>query len=218
MKIERMDSFFDARADFYDSHMIEELGLSEFYDEIEDSLKDCLKLDNVLDLGCGTGLELERLFRVNGKAEVSAIDLSEGMLMLLKSKFPDRLGQIELIHGSYMQMDFGCEVYDCVLTTYSLHHFEAEEKLALYKRIHASLKKDGCFIEGDYTAKSQEEERDLISLNRKLRQEAGIDSGFYHIDIPLAIETQLKVLKKAGFSKAEVRKKWENTAVFICNK
>ncbi len=218
MELERMDSFFDAWADFYDSHMIEELGLSEFYDEIEGSLKGCHKLDNILDLGCGTGLELERLFRINGKAEVTAIDLSEGMLKLLKEKFPDRPGQIELIHGSYMETAFGCEVYDCVLTTYSLHHFEAEEKLALYRRIYDSLKKGGCFIEGDYTAKTLEEEQELISLNRKLRQEAGIDRGFYHIDIPLAVETQLKVLKEAGFSRVEIRNKWEKTAIFICNK
>lgn len=218
MEIERMDSFFNARADTYDNHMLEEMGLIEFYDDIEGSLKDCHKLDNILDLGCGTGLELERLFRVNGKAKVSAIDLSEGMLMLLKEKFPDRLGQIELIHGSYMQMDFGFEIYDCALTTYSLHHFEAEEKLALYRKIHDSLKKGGRLIEGDYTAKTQEEERDLIFLNRKLRHDAGIDTGFYHIDIPLAVETQLKVLKEAGFSSVSVGKKWGSTTIFICNK
>ena len=218
MELERMDSFFNARADSYDNHMLKEMGLSEFYDEIEGSLKDCHKLDKVLDLGCGTGLELERLFRINGKAVVTAIDLSEGMLKLLKEKFPDRQGQIELIHGSYMETDFGCEVYDCVLTTYSLHHFEAEEKLALYSRIHDSLKKGGCFIEGDYTAKTQEEERELISLNRKLRQEAGIDGGFYHIDIPLAVETQLKVLKEAGFNRTKIRNEWEKTAIFISEK
>ena len=80
------------------------------------------------------------------------------------------------------------------------------------------MKQGGCFIEGDYTAKTQEEERDLAALNRKLRKEAGIDSGFYHFDIPLTIETERKVLKEAGFSKAEVRRKWEKTTIFICNK
>jgi tRNA (cmo5U34)-methyltransferase len=218
MELERMDSFFDTRVDSYDSHMLEELGLTEFYDEIENSLKTCIKLDKVLDLGCGTGLELERLFKVWDKAEVTAIDLSEGMLTRLKEKFSGRSGQLKLIRGSYMEADFGTEAYDCVVTTYSLHHFEFDEKLALYKSIHRSLKEGGCFIEGDYTVKTKEEERDLAAMNLKLRRESGHESGYYHFDIPLTPETQLKLFSEAGFSTAEIRKKWDNTTIFICNK
>ena len=41
----------------------------------------------VLDLGCGTGLELEYYFRLNSTAMVTGIDLAAGMLQKLKEKF-----------------------------------------------------------------------------------------------------------------------------------
>ena len=39
-----------------------------------------------LDLGCGTGLELEEYFRYNPEADITGIDLSDAMLKVLKQK------------------------------------------------------------------------------------------------------------------------------------
>ena len=55
----------------------------------------------VLDLGCGTGLELEEYFRLNPDASVTGIDLSDAMLNALSSKFPNR--KLSLIQGSYFR-------------------------------------------------------------------------------------------------------------------
>lgn len=74
--LEEMSSFFNRRAEIYDSHMLDELSLTEFYDEIEQCMAECKGPDKVLDLGCGTGLELERLFKLYKDACVTAIDLS----------------------------------------------------------------------------------------------------------------------------------------------
>lgn len=215
MELEKMDSFFDTRAENYDRHMLEEMDLTEFYDEIEKSLSNCSQLNKVLDLGCGTGLELERLFKAADRAEVTAVDLSEQMLLKLKKKFQDRLDRLNLIKGSYMDIDLGSEVYDCVLSTYSLHHFDYDSKLRLYRRIHDSLKQGGCFIDGDYTTKSIDEEKDRIDQGMKLRRENGRESGFYHFDMPFTVDTELRLAKEAGFRKAEATKKWESTTIII---
>ncbi|MCM1579572.1 MAG: class I SAM-dependent methyltransferase [Ruminococcus sp.] len=44
----------------------------------------------MLDLGCGTGLELEEYFKICPTAAVTAMDLSAGMLGAMAAKFPDK--------------------------------------------------------------------------------------------------------------------------------
>ena len=108
MKLERMDDFFAARVDGYDEHMRTTIeGASDFY-AYTALLLPMNSGKRVLDLGCGTGLELEEYFRLNPDAEVTGIDLSEAMLKALKEKFPDR--RINLLIGSYFDVPF-CRYY-----------------------------------------------------------------------------------------------------------
>ena len=59
MKLERMADFFAARVNGYDEHMRTTIeGASDFY-AYTASLLPLEKGTQVLDLGCGTGLELE---------------------------------------------------------------------------------------------------------------------------------------------------------------
>ena len=89
MKLEKMDDFFAARIDGYDEHMKRDIeGASDFY-AYTASLLPLAGGSRVLDLGCGTGLELEEYFVLNPGAAVTGIDLSEAMLNVLKAKFPD---------------------------------------------------------------------------------------------------------------------------------
>ena len=69
MKLERMDEFFAARVNGYDEHMRTTIeGASEFY-AFTASLLPMGSGTRVLDLGCGTGLELEEYFRLNPDAD-----------------------------------------------------------------------------------------------------------------------------------------------------
>ncbi|HOQ76820.1 MAG TPA: class I SAM-dependent methyltransferase [Thermoclostridium sp.] len=197
-RLEEMGSFFDRRADIYDSHMLEELQLSKFYDAIERCIAMSHRVESVLDLGCGTGLELERLFRQFEDARVTAIDLSEGMLEQLKRKFRDKVSNMEVICGSYFDVDFGNNRYDLALSTYSLHHFDHDEKLSLYQRVYESLKPGGRFINGDYTL-SADEEKFYMTENARIREAQGIDRGFFHYDTPMTAETERRLLEQAGF-------------------
>ena len=105
MKLEKMDDFFAARIDGYDEHMKRDIeGASGFY-AYTASLLPLAGGSRVLDLGCGTGLELEEYFVLNPGAAVTGIDLSEAMLNVLKAKFPDK--GLTLIHASYFDAPLG---------------------------------------------------------------------------------------------------------------
>ncbi|HAA25765.1 MAG TPA: class I SAM-dependent methyltransferase [Ruminiclostridium sp.] len=217
-KIETMSDFFNNRADIYDDHMIKELDLNVFYDEIAECIPKNRTNIKLLDLGCGTGLELERIFRIYPLAVVTGVDLSSKMLDILKAKYKDKMSQLKLICQSYFDIDYGNGVYDVVLSTYSLHHFSRELKLSLYRKIYSSLKEDGIYIEGDYTAKTTDEENRFIVESERIRKAGGITDGLYHIDIPFTAETQMNLLRQAGFKRADIKKQWDKTTIFVCEK
>ncbi len=208
--LEKMDSFFENRLDGYDEHMKTCIdGADEFYPFTANCLpqKDNC---NVLDLGCGTGLELEEYYKYNPSAKVTGIDLTEGMLSALKSKFSDK--DINLVCGSYFDVPFGENVFDAAVSVESLHHFTKEEKIPLYHKLSKALKNKGYFILTDYFALSEEEEK-MLRLNLlELKKEQGItDDEFYHYDTPLTVEHEKEALFEAGFSSIVVLKNWGAT-------
>ncbi|MBC8831393.1 class I SAM-dependent methyltransferase, partial [Escherichia coli] len=62
------------------------------------------ELDTLLDIGCGTGLELEAIYRRFPNASVTGIDLSKNMLEKLNEKYKNK--EIELILADYFEYDF----------------------------------------------------------------------------------------------------------------
>lgn len=208
--LEKMNDFFKARLDVYDEHMLTEIeGAAEFYAFTAAELptkSEC----RILDLGCGTGLELERYISAKPAAQITGIDLSAEMLDKLKEKFPD--SNLNLICGSYFDVPFGENCFDAAVSVESLHHFTAEAKLTLYRKLYASLKRNGYFILTDYFAESAEAEREYFENLCRLKKEQGIaDNEFYHYDTPLTVEHEINVLKDAGFSTVEILHKWSAT-------
>lgn len=155
--LERMDKFFDSRLDEYDAHQLGCIASAReflrFTAEQLPSGAGCA----VLDLGCGTGLELEEYFAINPTASVTGIDLAPGMLSRLAEKFPGR--DVRNVLGSYFDLPFGSAVYDAAVSVESLHHFTAEEKLPLYRTLREALKPGGVFVLTDYFSLSDEEEQ-----------------------------------------------------------
>lgn len=208
--LEKMDIFFQNRLSGYDEHMLTTIeGADKFYPFTAKQLP--MKQNaEVLDLGCGTGLELEAYFRLNPHASVTGIDLSQAMLSALSSKFPDR--KMHLICASYFDAELGTNTYDAAVSVESLHHFPAKQKLPLYQRLARSLKKGGYFILTDYFAESEELEREYFSNLEQLKRKQGIhDDAFYHYDTPLTVEHEMEVLRKAGFTKVCILNQWGAT-------
>ena len=208
--LEEMSAFFERRLDGYDEHMLNNIeGAKEFYP----FTASCLPKEQyagVLDLGCGTGIELEEYFKINPSAHLTGIDLSRKMLDELKKK----LGKydITLIQGSYFSLDLGTECFCAAVSVESLHHFTAEEKLPLYKNLHRSLCDGGYFILTDYFATTEQEQEQYRAELIRLKQEAGArDDAFYHYDTPLTVENEIKTLSDAGFSDIKIIGSWGAT-------
>jgi tRNA (cmo5U34)-methyltransferase len=216
MPLEKMDEFFDQRVGEYDHHMIVELRLEEFYREIANCFPSGAGNPTLLDLGCGTGLELERLYEKLPGLRVTGIDLSENMLNALRDKFPDKA--LTLIHDSYFHANLGENRFDYALSTYSLHHFSEEDKIRLYERVYVSLRDNGMYVEGDYICPTMEQQLFHIAENQRLRKENGISGGYYHYDTPFTAATQMRLLRSAGFSDVRLVREWENTGIFVAIK
>ena len=217
MKLERMDDFFAARVDGYDEHMRTTIaGASDFY-AFTASLLPAESGTRVLDLGCGTGLELEEYFRINPNADVTGIDLSEAMLKALKAKLPDQ--NIHLLRGTYFDVPFGENTYDAAVSVESLHHFPAEQKEKLYRKLHDALKDDSFFVLTDYFAESDALEKEYFQNLKQLKAEQGLsESEFFHYDTPLTAEHEIQVLRQAGFSDIQILKSWGTTSTLLARK
>lgn len=214
--LERMDCFFEKRVEEYDEHMLCEVeGCKEGYIKMAQFIPEYT--DTLLDLGCGTGLELDEIFRMHPHVHVTGIDLTEAMLNKLRQKHPEK--NMKLICGDYFRTDLGKDKFDCAISFQSLHHFTHEKKKELYKKIHSSLKEKGVYIECDYMVLTQQEEDLYFSENEKKRKAQGIsDDVFCHYDTPCTIENQIMLLKKAGFRTVKQVFRIENTTMLVAEK
>ena len=217
MKLEKMDDFFAARVDGYDEHMRTNIEGADGFYACTASLLPREAGSEVLDLGCGTGLELEEYFSLNPGAKVTGIDLSEAMLSALKAKFPGKA--LTLIHASYFDAPLGEGRYDAAVSVESLHHFPAEMKAALYGKLHAALKEGGVFVLTDYFAESAELEDEYFRNLADLKKEQGLPEGtFYHYDTPLLVEHEMAILRSAGFRDVRILKQWgESTCTVLAS-
>jgi len=212
----RMDDFFTTQAPAYDEYMLNNVagfpgGCAELANHVPGGIH------TLLDLGCGTGLELEEIFRRNPDVQVTGIDLTQAMLDKLFEKHGDK--GITLICANFLGYDFGCEKYDCVISFEAMHHFTHNEKLALYRNIHKATKPGGRYVEGDYMVETQSEEDCLFAKKSEYRTAQNIPDGeLYHFDTPCTVENQIKLLNAAGFTNAEKVWREGNTTIIVAKK
>lgn len=214
-QLERMADFFAKRVDMYDEHMLCDVaGCREGYRKIAEYVPDgCRKL---LDLGCGTGLELEHIFRQYPAVSVTGIDLSEAMLAAFREKYADK--NVSLICGDYFTAELGKD-FDCALSFQTMHHFSKEKKAELYRKISDALTDEGVYIECDYMVLTQDEEDHWFSESIRIRKEQGIgENELFHYDTPCTVKNQIKMLKEAGFKAVEQVMRIENTTMLVARK
>ena len=191
--LEEMGSFFEKRIDGYESHMNP---WKEHYKRMADLIPEGAQ--NLLDIGCGTGLELDEIFKKYPGIAVTGIDLESAMLKKLREKHGDK--KLNLICGDYFIEPFGVCRFDTAVSFETLHHFKPEKKIEVFRKIYDSLKDGGCYIECDYVAESDEMETYLFEECERRRIKNHIpDTVFVHFDTPLTLEHEMMLLKKAGF-------------------
>lgn len=196
--LEEMAGFFSARIGDYEEHMSHWKALYEWMGKLVPS-----QAETLLDLGCGTGLELDQIFRYHPDIQVVGIDLSEEMIDVLRKKHPDK--NMKLMIGDYFKEPLGTACFDVAVSFETLHHFTAEKKLGLFTKLYQSLKEGGCYLESDYVADDEEWENFLFAECKRRRKKWKIpESQFVHFDTPLTLEHELELLRKAGFSQVGV--------------
>ncbi|MFY9813378.1 MAG: methyltransferase domain-containing protein [Dehalococcoidales bacterium] len=215
-KLEKMTDFFEARIDGYDAHMLNDIkGFKEGCQKLAELIP--AHTAKILDLGCGTGLELDGIFKRFPQVSVVGIDLTQRMLDELKPKYPDK--DIKLICGNYFDIDLGNKTFDTMISCQTLHHFSHDEKVGLYQKIRKALKPNGSYIELDYMVTEQATEDELRAENVGIRRELNIPAGeFYHFDIPFTADNQIAMFNEAGFVSAEMVFRIENNTIILVKK
>lgn len=214
-----MDDFFDKRAARYDTHMQANVDdFENFYKKIAEPIRETDEKISILDIGCGTGIELEYIFKKTPAAKITCLDLSEKMLAELVIKYDDKKEQLETKVGSYLNSNLGYKQYDYIISVMTVHHLKYDKKLKLYKNIRRALKNGGQYIEGDYVVSQQKEKRLLKEYEKKSADLTGADEGNYHIDIPFSLKTQKKLFIKSGFKDFHLIYKKAEAAVYAMQK
>lgn len=186
-----MKAFFNKVVDIdYDEKHSKMIKAKE---KIVDFLPD--DIENIIDLGAGTGLQLIKLYKVFPNVKTTAIDISDGMLKKLEERHIS--DNITIINQSFFEYEFGKDI-DAVISTQALHHFDPSDKATLYKKVYECLRKHGVFVIEDYFAIDDDTERQGFEDYRNLVK--GIDS---HYDTPLTIPHEIVILKSVGFSDVE---------------
>lgn len=189
--LEEMDGFFRARLDSYEEHMA---AWKEAYARVPSWIP--AGAQSLLDLGCGTGLELGAVLAARPELAVTGIDLSEDMLGVLRARYPE----VTVVCADYFAYPLGETAFDAALSFQTLHHFPPEQKEELFRKLYAALKPGGRYIEVDYLACCGEEERLLAETAARKRRRDGIPPEvFVHFDTPLTPEHEMELLTRAGF-------------------
>jgi tRNA (cmo5U34)-methyltransferase len=203
-----MADFFDRRSGDYEEHMQQAVDAFEaFYDAVAQPIPRTGDPLQILDIGCGTGLEFASIFQRAPNARITGIDLSAGMLERSRGKYARQRAQLTLIQGSYLEVPLGEAQYDYVVSAMTLHHLKPRRKGQLYRRIRQALRGGGAYIEGDYVVSEEKAAQVRAEYREKMAQVKDREEGKYHVDIPLTMEMQQGLLLEAGFSRVELT--WE---------
>lgn len=210
---EEMSSFFNLRAEGYEEHMqCSVTDFVQYYRTVSTAIQDTKEPVRILDLGCGTGLELEGVFKIAPNALITCIDMSPGMLAELMDKYSRYKEQITVIEGSYLTTPFPRE-FDYAVSVMTMHHLEVVPKTELYQKIKGALKPGGRYIEGDYVVTPEKEQYLLEEYRRAI---AELPEGeLYHIDIPFSLATQRRLFQNAGFRKFNLLWQQDEQMIYV---
>jgi len=202
-------------------------GYEEMHQKIDDIVAEHAannKVDNVLDLGIGTGLTAERLLKFMPDAALTAVDFSEQMMKGAKKRLAD--AKVKFLIGDYSEIDFGKD-YEVVASVIGLHHQNDDGKKKMFKKIYDALKLGGIFIFGDLVTYENEdkakknEEKHFQFLRENARDEESLREWEHHHrtqNLLAPIEYQIEWLKEAGFSEVDIKFEHLNTALIIAKK
>lgn len=127
--------------------------------------------DIVVDLGCGSAIQLIKLAQYHPKTKFIGVDMSDEMLSL-GNKFIEsyQVQNVTLIKGDITDLSFiKTFSVDAVISTMTLHHLQSIDELKqCFQEINRILKIDGALFLTDFCRlKSEKSMKMLVDMNSK---------------------------------------------------
>jgi tRNA (cmo5U34)-methyltransferase len=101
-----------------------------------------------LDLGCGTGELSRRLLERLPGLRLHCVDLAPAMIERAREKLAPWGTQVSFAIGNFLEAPLPAGAAG-VVSALAVHHLEADEKRALFARLHGALAPGGLFVLGD---------------------------------------------------------------------
>ena len=115
------------------------------------------KYTKILDIGFGTGVLTKKLYDTG--CSITGIDFSDGMIEIANEKMPNAFFiQYDFTKGLPNQLKD--TKFDCIISTYAIHHLENRAKVAFIKELLLHLEDSGVVMIGDVMFETQQELRE----------------------------------------------------------
>lgn len=126
------------------------------YDFLQDELFNIINVSNtasinVIDLGAGSGILLEKILMRYPNSKCYWIDYSDQFLDVAKNKLSKYGDRVDFILSSFEDSweDKVPDKIHLIVSMSSIHHLESQEKEDLYRRVYSLLQPDGWFLNID---------------------------------------------------------------------
>lgn len=177
--------------------------LSEYYSLLRAIVQAIGNPERIIDLGCGTGNLARLIFQAFPQLEVWGIDSLAEFLAIAREKC--RGYNFRAILVNIMDVDLGRCKQDCIVSSFTIHHLEDDEKVKLFKKIFRSLKPGGVFINLDMVRPRNY--RQVVSKFLGQMKKRGLSAKFVEAekkemaerDRPVSLKKQKMWLEQIGF-------------------
>ena len=161
----------------------------------------------VLDLGCGNGHLLSLVLAHCPNATGVGVDFSPTMLQQAGERFAgdDRVTLVE--HNMDAPLpDLGA--FDCIVSSFAIHHCTDERKRALYAEVWSLLDPGGIFCNLEHVSSPNQR------IHNRFVKAMGVTPGDEDPSNKLLdVETQLQWLREIGFDDVDCYWKWRELAL-----
>jgi ubiquinone/menaquinone biosynthesis C-methylase UbiE len=176
--VNNLQEIYNGFAHTYDENR-DVFDVSEIFDSFYKRLN--TKSGEMLDLGCGTGEPLSKMFIDNGW-KVTGVDFSKEMLKLAAQYVPD----MKIICADIRDIDFDDSKFAAITLLYSLFHIPYIEHENLFKKFYSWLSSGGQIL-FTYATKEYTGHEEFNGLITFMGQEL-----FYSHTTPEKLYTTLK--------------------------
>lgn len=166
----------------------------------------------VLDVGSGGGRLLGLVKTTCPQAEFVAMDFSPTMLDALRERFGED-GSVKIVAHDFAQTLPDLGRFDCVVSSFAIHHVNHARKRSLYSEIFDLLVPDGIFCNLEHVSSPTLRLHDEFLAKLSITPEQEDPSNKL-----LDVETQLSWLRELGYEDVDCHWKWRELALLVGQK